>query len=282
MAVTRAILALIIALAAPAALAADAPAPPMQKWSFWGPFGKYDRGQLQRGFKVYREVCLQCHGMQLLSWRNLSEPGGPGFTPAQVAVIAAEYKVQEGFDDQGKPIERIARPADRLPPPLLKFPTGVPPDLSVIAKARGYDRGFPWWVGDFFMQYQEHGVDYITAFLTGYEDPPAGFNPPAGLVYNKYFPGHATTMPPPPLTTVQYTDGTPQTPQQFAKDVTAFLMWAAEPHMEARKRAGIQVMFFLIVFAVLLYFTKKRVWHDVHQHPEVLQEKRSPTEYPRA
>jgi len=271
MAFQRTILALAVwlALAAPAlAQDHDTPAPPKNTWSFAGPFGKYDRGQLQRGFKVYREVCLQCHGMQLLSFRNLAEPGGPGFTPAQAAAVAAEYKVQDGVDDQGKPIERSARPADHFPPPLIKFPTVTPPDMSVIAKARGYERGFPWWVGDMLTQYQEHGVDYITALLQGYENtPPPGVTLPPGAMYNKYFPGHATAMPP-PLTDkrVDYTDGAPMTVEQYAKDISAFLMWAAEPHLEARKRIGFQVMIFLIVLAGLLYFMKKKVWREVESH----------------
>jgi ubiquinol-cytochrome c reductase cytochrome b/c1 subunit len=242
----------------------EAATPPKNKWSFSGPFGKYDRGQLQRGFKVYREVCLTCHGMQLLSFRNLSEPGGPGFTPEQAAAVAAEYKYP-GVDDQGNAIERPGRPADHFPPPLTKFPNVTPPDMSVIAKARGYERGFPYWVADVFTQYQEHGVDYIVALLLGYENsPPAGVTLPQGSFYNKYFPGHAIAMPPPPLSSVTYTDGTANTPEQVAKDVAAFLMWAAEPHLEARKRLGMQVMFFLIVFAGLLYFTKKKVWSNLH------------------
>ena len=140
--------------------------PPKLKWSFSGPFGKFDRGQLQRGFKVYREVCQVCHGLTLLSFRNLAEPGGPGFTSAQAAVIAAEYQVKAEPDDQGEVKDRPGRLADRFPAP---FPNdnaararynAVPPDMSVIAKARGYDRGFPWWVLDMITQYQEHGVDY--------------------------------------------------------------------------------------------------------------------------
>ena len=128
--------------------------------------------QLQRGFKVYREVCQVCHGLTLLSFRNLAEPGGPGFTPAQVAAIAAEYKVKDEPNDQGEVKDRPGRPADRFPSP---FPNeqaararynAVPPDMSVIAKARGYERGFPWFVFDMFTQYQEHGVDYIVALLT--------------------------------------------------------------------------------------------------------------------
>src|SRR5690606_7495677 len=143
----------------------------------------------------------------------------------------------------------------------------VPPDFSVLAKARTYERGFPWFIFDIFTQYQEQGPDYIAALLQGYEDPPQGFQLPTGTHYNKYFPGHAIAMPP-PLTDgqVEYTDGTPTTVEQYAKDVTAFMVWAAEPHMEARKRIGFQVMIFLIVFAGLLYFTKKKVWAGVHEH----------------
>jgi cytochrome c1 len=244
------------------------------KWSFSGPFGLFDRAQLQRGFKVYKEVCASCHGLSLLSFRNLAEPGGPGFSVAQVTALAAEYKIQDGPNDAGEMFERPGRPADRFPSP---FPNdnaaraanggALPPDLSVIAKARTYERGFPRFVFDIFTQYQEQGPDYIVALLTGYEDAPQGFNLPEGSHYNKYFPGHAIGMPNPlSPDQVTYDDGAPQTVEQYAKDVTAFLVWAAEPHMEARKRIGFQVMIFLIVFAGLLYFTKKKVWADVHKH----------------
>jgi ubiquinol-cytochrome c reductase cytochrome b/c1 subunit len=267
---------------------AEAPTPPLNKWSFAGPFGKYDRAQLQRGFQVYREVCQVCHGLTLLSFRNLAEPGGPDFTPAQVAALAAEYKVMAEPDDQGEVKERPARPADRFPPPWpneqaarAQF-NGVPPDLSVMAKARGFERGFPWWVLDMITQYQEHGVDYLTALLTGYEDPPPGVTIAPGTFYNKYYPGHAIAMPA-PLSDgqVQYSDDAPQTLAQYAKDVSAFLMWAAEPQLEARKRIGLQVMIFLIVLAGLLYFTKKKVWHRLEVHPEELTP-RPPTEYRRS
>ena len=271
----RTILALAVAATiagyAPSAAAQDhdTPQPPRQKWSFSGPFGHFDRAQIQRGFKVYREVCSVCHGLNLLSFRNLS---GLGYSEAQVKQIASEYKVQDGPNDQGEMFERPGRSADRFPPP---FPNdnaararygAVPPDMSVIAKARTYERGFPWFLVDIVTQYQEQGPDYIVALLTGYEEkPPAGFTLTGALQYNKYFPGHAIAMPP-PLTDkrVDYTDGAPQTVEQYAKDVTAFLMWAAEPSMETRKRIGLQVMVFLLVFAGLMYFTKKRVWSAVH------------------
>jgi ubiquinol-cytochrome c reductase cytochrome b/c1 subunit len=247
-------------------VAAEVDNPPMNKWSFAGPFGKFDRGQLQRGFKVYKEVCETCHGIQLLSFRNLSEPGGPGFTPAQVEVVAASYKYKEP-NDQGDMVERTGRPADRFPPPSLRFPNATPPDLSVIVKARGFERGFPGFLIDMFTQYQEAGADYVVAILKGYENAPAGVELPPGAMYNKYFPGHAIAMPP-PLSDgrVTYTDGTQATLDQQARDVTAFLAWAAEPHLEARKRAGMQVMIFLIVLSGLLYFTKKKVWRAVSGH----------------
>src|SRR6478672_9682851 len=247
---TLAVAVALAALAAPAlAQEHDAPAPPMNKWSFSGPFGKFDRGQLQRGLKVYREVCQVCHGLKLVAFRTLAEAGGPGFTTAQAA--RARYNA-------------------------------VPPDLSIIAKARGYERGFPRWVGDMFTQYQEQGVDYLTALLQGYQDsPPAGVTLPPGNFYNKYFPGHGIAMPPPLSDQrVEYTDGAPMTVEQYSKDISAFLMWTAEPHLDARKRIGMQVVFFLIVLSGLLYFTKKKVWHDVKLHPEKLTP-RPPTEYPR-
>lgn len=257
-----------LAAVAPATAADDTPQPPKQKWTFSGPFGHFDRGQIQRGFKVYREVCSVCHGLNLLSFRNLS---GLGYNEAQIKQIASEYKVQDGPNDQGDMFERPGRPADRFPPP---FPNdnaararygAVPPDMSVIAKARTYERGGLWFLLDLFTQYQEQGPDYIVALLTGYENPPAGVTMAGALQYNKYFPGHAIAMPA-PLTEkrVDYTDGAPQTVEQYAKDVSAFLAWAAEPHMEARKRMGFQVMVFLLVLAGLMYFTKKKVWAAAH------------------
>ena len=275
MAIARTIVAFALASAAFALPARaqdhETPNPPMNRWSFAGPFGKFDRGQLQRGFKVYREVCQVCHALKLVAFRTLADPGGPGFTTAQATAIAAEYQVKGEPDEQGEVKDRPGRLADTFPPP---FPNdqaararynAVPPDMSVIAKARGYERGFPRWVGDFFTQYQEQGPDYITALLQGYRDsPPPGITLPAGGFYNEYFPGHSIAMPP-PLTDgrVEYTDGSPQTVQQYAKDISAFLMWTAEPHLEARKRIGFQVMVFLLVFAGLMYFTKKKVWKEV-------------------
>jgi cytochrome c1 len=256
------------------AAGAEAETPARVKWSFQGPFGTFDRAQLQRGFKIYREVCQTCHGLTLVSFRNLAERGGPEFSRAQAATVAAEYKVKDGPNDQGEMFERPGRVADRFPAPFpndqaARVANGgaLPPDLSIMAKARTYERGFPWFVFDMFTQYQEQGVDYLSALLQGYADPPQGFTLPQGRQYNKYFPGHAIGMPQPLQDNqVTYDDGSPQTLDQYAKDVAAFLMWTAEPHLESRKRIGFQVIVFLIVFAGLLYFTKKRVWSAVEGH----------------
>jgi ubiquinol-cytochrome c reductase cytochrome b/c1 subunit len=266
----------LTALAAHAAKAAEAETPPKLKWSFSGPFGHYDRGQLQRGLKVYREVCAVCHGMKYVAFRNLE---ALGYSEGQVKAIASEYKIPDGPNDQGEMFEREGRLADRFPPPTTwkneaqarqLYNGTVPPDMSVLAKARSYERGFPLFLVDAlpYFAYQEHGVDYVVALLKGYKDkPPEGFQLPAGGTYNEYFPSHSIAMPP-PLTDgrVDYSDGSPATVDQYSKDVAAFMMWAAEPHLEARKRVGFQVMIFLIIFSLLMYFTKKKVWADVHKH----------------
>jgi cytochrome c1 len=277
MTMQRTIIALMLAgcfgVAALPAIAQDhgTPAPPRVKWSFSGPFGKYDEAQLQRGFKVYKEVCASCHSIEMVAFRNLADAGGPGFSQAQAAAVAAEYKIKD-LDEKGEQIERVGRVADTFPAPFpnelaAKAANGgvAPPDMSTLAKARTYERGFPWFVFDMFTQYQEQGPDYIVALLKGYEDPPQGFQLPPGGNYNKYFPGHAIAMPQPLQDgQVTYDDGAAQTLDQYSKDVAAFLMWAAEPHLVARKRLGFQVMIFLLVLAGLLYFTKKKVWSAVH------------------
>jgi cytochrome c1 len=278
MTMQRAIFATVLAgsllgLAAPACAQMEAQVPPpRQTWSFAGPFGKYDEAQLQRGFKIYREVCSNCHSMNLVSFRNLAEPGGPGYTESQVAQIASEYKINT-LDDQGNATQRPGRPADHFPPPFAnelaaKAANGgtAPPDMSTLAKARTYQRGFPLFVWDMIVQYQEQGQDYIAALVNGFKDPPPkGFNLPPGAHYNVYFPGHAIAMPPPlQAGQVKYDDGSPETIEQYSQDIAAFLMWAAEPHLVQRKRIGFQVIIFLIVLSGLLYFTKKKVWSAVH------------------
>jgi len=247
--------------------------PPKMGWSFAGPFGHYDRAQLQRGYQVYKEVCSACHSMNLLSYRNLADKGGPEFPVEQVKAIAAEYKVSVIGDD-GQPADIPAKLQDRFVAPFPNEKAAAaanggkaPPDLSVMAKARGYERGFPLFVLDAFTSANTTlGADYIHAYLTGFHEPPAGVQPSApGLNYNDYYPGNWTAMPN-QLTDgrVTYSDGSPQTPDQYASDVTAFLMWAAEPKLEERKRIGFQVMVFLLLFAGLVYYTKKKVWSGLH------------------
>lgn len=273
------------ALASSAAFAAGGVEhPPAQSWSFSGPFGTFDRAQLQRGFKVYREVCSACHGMEKISFRNLAQQGGPGFTIGQIQTLAAEYKVKDGPNEQGEMFERPARLSDRWPSPFPNKEAAMaanggayPPDFSVIAKARTYERGFPMFLIDIVTQYQEQGVDYIAALLTGYTEPPKGMVVEPGLNYNKYFPGNKIAMVNPlvrffdesgkALEPDFYTDGTAMTPIQVSKDVSAFLLWAAEPHMEMRKQMGAKVMIWLLILAGLLYFLKKKIWARLDQEP---------------
>ncbi|MCP4380005.1 MAG: cytochrome c1 [Hyphomicrobiales bacterium] len=247
--------------------------PPLLDWSFSGVFGKYDAAQLQRGLQVYREVCAACHGLEYVAFRNLGEPGGLGYSEEQVRAFAAEYELTDGPDEFGDMFERPAIPSDRFPSP---FPNdnaaasanggAFPPDLSLIAKARAAERGPIWTVVDFFTQYQEAGPNYVTALLIGYdEQPPAGVDIPEGTHYNPYFLSGAAIAMPAPLfdEMITYSDGSPETVLQYSRDVSAFLMWAAEPHLAPRKQLGFNVGIFLLIFAVLMYLTKKRVWARV-------------------
>lgn len=235
-------------------------------WSFAGPFGKYDKAQLQRGLKIYKEVCSACHSMKLVPFRTLEELG---YSEEQVKAFAAEYEVQDGPNGDGEMFTRKAVPSDYFPSP---FPNdeaaaaanggAAPPDMSLLAKARGVERGFPTFVFDIFTQYQEGGPDYIYSLLTGYQEPPEGVTVAEGTYFNPYFAGAAALAMAPPIADdqVTYDDGTPQTLDQYAQDISAFLMWAAEPHLEERKRTGFMVMVFLAIFTALVYLTKKSVY----------------------
>lgn len=249
----RAILAaLALGLAAPAALAAGPEiAIPAQKWSFNGPFGTFDRAELQRGYQVYKEVCAACHAMKYVAFRNLRDIG---FNEAEVKALAATFEVNGDLNDAGEPTRRPGLPQDKFPSP---FPNekaaraanggAYPLDLSLIAKARA------------------GGPDYLRALLVGYTTPPAGFALGDGLHYNAYFPGHQIAMPQPlNEDQVTYADGTKASVEQMAHDVSAFLMWAAEPKLEDRKRMGFKVMVFLIVLTGLFYMAKKRIWSRLH------------------
>jgi cytochrome c1 len=223
-------------------------------WSFKGPLGTYDRNALRRGYKVYKEVCAACHSMSLVSFRNLSEKGGPEFSVAQVKAIAAEFTVtNEDPDAAGDSFDRPGEAKDRFPSPFANPEAAaasnggaVPPDLSVIAKAR------------------PHGPDYHYSLLTGYVPAPAGFEV-GSLHYNAAFPGHLIAMPA-PLSDgqVEYEDGTPNTVDQMAKDVTQFMMWTAEPKLEQRHYIGFMVMAYLLALAGILFFATRKVWADQH------------------
>jgi ubiquinol-cytochrome c reductase cytochrome c1 subunit len=240
--------------------------PKQEEWSFAGPFGHYDKGQLQRGLKVYKEVCSACHSMKLVAFRTLEELG---YSEAQVKAFAAEYEVQDGPNDAGEMFTRKAVPSDYFPSPYPNAQAAAaanngaaPPDMSLLAKARGITRGFPQFIFDMFTQYQEGGPDYIHSLITGYEQPPAGVQVPEGGHYNPYFANAASLAMAQPISNdqVTYEDGSPQTVDQYARDVSAFLMWAAEPHLEERKRTGFMVMIFLLIFTGLIYLTKKSVY----------------------
>lgn len=234
------------------AVAAEMPEAPAQDWSFSGLFGTFDRASTQRGFKVYKQVCANCHSLRFVAYRNLEDIG---FTPDQVQEIASEYEVQDCCADDGEPFDRQAKPSDRFVQP---FPNeqaarsanngALPPDLSLIVKAR---------VG---------GPDYLFGLLTGYqEEPPEGVELMEGMHYNNYFPGHQIAMAPPLYgDDVEYADGTEATVEQEARDVTSFLAWAASPELEVRKRMGVKVLLFLIVFTAMLYVVKRKIWSDLH------------------
>jgi ubiquinol-cytochrome c reductase cytochrome c1 subunit len=246
-------------------------------WSFDGPFGRFDKAQLQRGYKVYREVCSACHSMNLMYFRNLGQAGGPFYDPKYpnpndnpyVKALAKDIQVKDIDSETGDQIQRPAMPADHFPAPFPNEPAArasnggaLPPDLSVIAKAR------------------EGGPTYIHGLLAGFREPPPGLTVPDGKHYNPYFAGDVSSfwngphdkVPPggfismaPPLTDnkVTFDDGTKSTVDQEAKDVAAFLMWAAEPKMEERKRFGFGAMIYLLIFTGLLYASYRRIWRNV-------------------
>ena len=259
------------------ALAATTQAEPRDiHWSFEGPFGKFDKAQLQRGYKVYREVCSSCHSMDLLYFRNLGQKGGPFYDPkyanpndnAVVKSLAHDIQVKDIDSDTGDVISRPAGPADKFAAPFPNEPAArasnggaLPPDLSVMAKAR------------------EGGPAYIYSILTGFVAPPKGMTVPEDKYYNPYMPGDMTSamakgakVPeggfiamPPPLTDgkVTFDDGTKSTVANEARDVSAFLAWAAEPKMEERKAFGLGAMIYLLIFSVLLWFSYKKIWKNV-------------------
>jgi cytochrome c1 len=251
-----------------------------QKWTFGGLFGRFDDAQLQRGFKIYTEACARCHGIKRISFRNLAEPDGPNFPEAGVKSLAANYEVDAAPNEQGKITKRPATLADTIPPPYkneqeARFAQNgaLPPDLSLIVRARAVESNTPFYrvpdqmLIDILTGYQESGADYVYAYLTGYTEPPPNVAMAEFMNYNKVFPGHQTAMPNPFIAgdgLVKYDDDTPPTVDNYARDVTAFLAWAADPKLEDRKRLGLLVIGYLAITALLLGLAKRRIWREVH------------------
>ena len=219
-------------------------------WSFSGVFGTFDRASLQRGYQVYQEVCSGCHSIQQLSYRNLSEEGGPQFTIEEAKAIASQFEIEDGPNSDGEMFMRPAKLSDKFasPYPNVQASTAAnggayPPDMSVLAKARA------------------GGADYLYSLLLGYEDTPAGIELDDGVYYNKYMAGNKIKMSAPIIDDiVEYSDGTQATTEQVAKDVTTFLVWASEPHLESQHRMGFKAIIYLIILITLVYMSKQRVW----------------------
>jgi ubiquinol-cytochrome c reductase cytochrome c1 subunit len=247
-------------------------------WSFEGPFGTFDQAQLQRGYKVYREVCSACHSMHLLSFRNLGEKGGPFYSEKYknandnpiVKQIASEYDIPDIDPDTGDDTTRKGTPSDRFPSPFRNKEAAaasnggaVPPDLSIITKAR------------------EGGAAYVYSILTGFEKPPVGLKVADGQHYNPYVHGSLATQwsgdphhvpqggvlamaPPLEDGKVTFDDGSPNKLKDEAKDVSAFLEWAGDPHATVRKKTGVAVLLYLLLFAGLTYAAYRQLWKGKH------------------
>lgn len=221
-----------------------------QKWPFNGIFGRFDESSLQRGFQVYREVCAACHGIRHISYRDLK---GIGYTNDEIKVIAADYEIVDGPNDEGEMFDREALPSDKFVGPYendkiarLANNGAYPPDLSLIVKARA------------------NGADYLYSLLNGYKDYPENFEASEGMYYNEFYPGYQIAMPSPLMDDiVEYSDGTEATQEQVAKDVTSFLAWTAEPELEERKSLGVKTLFFLILLTIMLLGVKRKIWKDV-------------------
>ena len=227
-------------------------------WSFEGIFGTFDRSSLQRGYQVYQEVCSGCHSVQHLSYRNLLEKGGPQFSVEEAKAIASQFEVEDGPNNDGEMFMRSARLSDNFvkPYPNVEASTfanggAYPPDMSVLAKAR------------------TGGANYIYSLLMGYEEAPAGFDLDDGVYYNKYMPGNKIKMSEPIIDgIVEYSDGTETTKAQIARDITTFLVWASEPHLESQHRMGFKAIIYLIILITLVYMSKNKVWSRFNSKKE--------------
>jgi ubiquinol-cytochrome c reductase cytochrome c1 subunit len=222
--------------------------PKQMKWEFDGFFGRFDRASAQRGFQIYKEVCAACHSLKLVSYRSLTDLG---FSEDEVKQIASEASVIDGPNDDGEMFDRPGLPSDRFVSPYANDNAArssnggaLPPDLSLIVKAR------------------HDGANYVYSLLTGFADAPEGFPMAEGKNYNPYFEGRQISMPAPIADDgqVDYKDGTVATKEQMVTDIVNFLQWAAEPETEHRKKMGVRTMIFLGALFVVLLAAKKAVW----------------------
>ncbi|WP_273759301.1 cytochrome c1 [Bartonella sp. ML70XJBT.G] len=248
--------------------------PKRQKWSFSGPFGVYDQAQLRRGLKVYKQVCASCHGLKYVAFRDLK---ALGYDQEQIKAFAGQYQVSDGPNREGKFFKRAGVITDHFPSPFAYeakargiLHGAYPPDLSLMARARAVSLPFSTLITDMLTHYNTAGPDYITALLTGYQEAPEKTEIADGSWYNPYFIAGNFLAMAPPLSNgvVSYEDGTPETVEHYARDVSAFLMWAADPHMEIRKKTGFRVILFLIIFGGLVYILKTRIWRDLEEKRE--------------
>lgn len=253
-----------------------------QDWSFGGIGGQYDRNQLRRGFQVFTEVCASCHALERVRFRNLVQKGGPEFDEEAVKALAAGWpnQISDGPNDDGEMFDRAPKLSDIMKGPYKNekearsIQNGAyPPDLSLITRARGIHNDAAWYIHvpmmvmDVLTGYAEGGADYIYALLVGYKEAPEGFHLSEGMNYNTAFAGNQIAMMQPIAEggAVEYQEnaGAKSSLEQNAKDVTAFLAWAADPSLNQRKQLGWSVMLYLLITTVLLYLAKKRIWARV-------------------
>lgn len=223
------------------------------QFSFEGPFGSYDRAQLQRGLQVYTEVCSACHGLQYVAFRTLTQETGPALSTDAMRAFATTFEIFDPAIEDWRP----AGGPDHFPGSQME----TAPDLSLMAKARIGFSG-PYGLGINQLMRGIGGPEYIASFLAGFNGEEE-FQAGSMFYYNTASASWVSMAPVLWEDGVEYADGTTATIEQQAQDVAAFLMWAAEPHLTERKRAGLTGVILLTLLASLLYLSNKRLWAPV-------------------